>query len=61
MDFQRDGSDFKIELVRMKVSHVGVVTSYGTYLPQGIYGAGLLFFFLQEQIKDIIIIIQVSC
>jgi hypothetical protein len=26
MDFQREGSEFKIELVRMKVSQVGVVT-----------------------------------
>ena len=30
--------------------------SYGTYIPKGIFGAWLLFFFLQEQIKDIIII-----
>ena len=28
--------------------------SYGKYLPQGMYGARLLFLFLQEQMKDII-------
>jgi hypothetical protein len=27
MDFQREGSEFKIELVRMKVSQVGVVNT----------------------------------
>jgi hypothetical protein len=51
----QDGGKSVVGLVEAKVAPVGTDRSYGTYLPQGIYGARLLFLFLQEQIKDIII------